>query len=133
MPVNPWEARPTRFELVAFGFVADQYHQSSICKPVQTPAITAKGEGDEPSPMQVLAGKSKFHAAGLLQVNSTYSADSRARPLVSVRDAARLLGVSAATVYKLCGDGKLPHTRILSAIRIVPADLAALVIAKRRT
>jgi len=39
----------------------------------------------------------------------------------------RLLGVSSATVYKL------PHTRILSAIRIVAADLAAFVIARRAT
>jgi excisionase family DNA binding protein len=82
--------------------------------------------------MQVLAGKSKFHAAGLLQVGSTGSPDSRApRPLLSVREAARLLGVCAATVYKLCGDGELPYKRILSAIRIVPVDLAAFVVAKR--
>ena len=118
---------------MAFGFVAGSYCKSRTCKPVQTPAITAKGEGDEPSPMQVLAGKSKFHAAALLQVGSTGSADLRARPLLSVRDAARLLRVSPATVYKLCGDGKLPYTRVLSAIRIVPADLAAFVIAKRTT
>jgi excisionase family DNA binding protein len=48
-----------------------------------------------------------------------------------VREAARLLGVCAATVYKLCASGELAHTRILNAIRIVPADLAAFVIRRR--
>ena len=48
-----------------------------------------------------------------------------------MREAARLLGVCAATVYKLCALGELPHTRILNAIRIVPADLAAFVIERR--
>jgi excisionase family DNA binding protein len=48
-----------------------------------------------------------------------------------VREAARLLGLSAATVYKLCAEGDLPHARILNRIRIVPADLAAFVKARR--
>jgi excisionase family DNA binding protein len=51
--------------------------------------------------------------------------------LLPVREAARLLGVCAATVYKLCASGELPHTRILNAIRIVPADLAAFVVERR--
>ena len=49
-----------------------------------------------------------------------------------MRDAARLLGVCPATVYKLCADGKLPHASILNAIRIVPADLARFVQGRRR-
>ncbi len=49
------------------------------------------------------------------------------RPLLSVKEAARLLGFCPATVYKLCADGGLPHARILNAIRIVPADLARFV------
>lgn len=52
-------------------------------------------------------------------------------PLLSLREAARLLGPSTATVYKLCADGELPHARIVNSIRIVPADLAALVMARR--
>jgi hypothetical protein len=39
--------------------------------------------------------------------------------------AARLC-VSTATVYKLCATGKLPHLRVLGAIRVPPADLVAL-------
>jgi excisionase family DNA binding protein len=38
---------------------------------------------------------------------------------------ARILGVSAATVYRLVSEGELPHVRVLNAIRVRPADLAA--------
>jgi excisionase family DNA binding protein len=38
------------------------------------------------------------------------------------------LGVSAATVYKLCARGELPHVRISNTIRIAPADLEAFIV-----
>jgi len=84
--------------------------------------------------MQVSAGKCKFLAAGLPQVGSTVGASPHsARPLLSVRQAAGLLGLSAATVYKLCSDGDLPHARILNTIRIVLADLAVFVEVRMHT
>jgi len=43
-----------------------------------------------------------------------------------------LLDLSPATVYKLCAQVKLPHARILSTIRIVPADLGEFVLRPRR-
>jgi excisionase family DNA binding protein len=43
--------------------------------------------------------------------------------LLSVKDAARALRVSTATVYKLCASGALPHLRVLNALRIAPTDL----------
>lgn len=49
--------------------------------------------------------------------------------LLSVRTAAARLGVSTATVYKLCGAGTLPHVRIGNAIRVDPGALAAFVVA----
>jgi excisionase family DNA binding protein len=100
---------------------------------MQVPAITGSREGGKQLLMQVSAGERKFGAAGLLQVGLTDGAvDHGPRPLLSVREAARLLGVCTATVYKLCADGKLPQARILNAIRIVPADLAAFVMTRRR-
>jgi excisionase family DNA binding protein len=42
-------------------------------------------------------------------------------PLLTVRQVAERLGVSAATVYKLCKSGKLRHVRILNVIRVPPA------------
>jgi len=43
--------------------------------------------------------------------------------LLKVREVARCLNVSTATVYALCGRGELAHVRISNAIRIVPAEL----------
>jgi excisionase family DNA binding protein len=51
--------------------------------------------------------------------------------LLSVREAAKHLGMCTATVYRLCRDSALPHVRILNAIRIVPADLREFVAARR--
>jgi len=100
---------------------------------MQAPANTANDEADERSLMQPPAGKSKFLAVGLLQVGSTDGAQPRLpRSLLSVREAARLLDLSPASVYKLCAEGKLPHARILSAIRIVHADLGEFVMKRRR-
>ena len=41
-----------------------------------------------------------------------------AGPLLTVREAARVLQVSTATVYKLCTRGELGHVRVLNSIRI---------------
>ncbi len=43
--------------------------------------------------------------------------------LLSVREVADRLGVSTATVYKLCERGELTHVRVSNAIRLAPADL----------
>jgi excisionase family DNA binding protein len=45
--------------------------------------------------------------------------------MLTVREAARRLGVSTATVYKLCARGGLAHVRVLNALRISPAALTA--------
>jgi excisionase family DNA binding protein len=52
--------------------------------------------------------------------------------LVSLSEVARVLGVCAATVYKLCACGQLEHVRILNTIRITPASLDAFVAAAGR-
>ncbi len=46
---------------------------------------------------------------------------------MSAREVASRLGVCTATVYRLCGEGKLAHVRILNAIRVAPADLEAFI------
>jgi excisionase family DNA binding protein len=43
--------------------------------------------------------------------------------LLTVREVAEQLGVCAATVYRLCERGELPHVRIVQSIRIRPGDL----------
>jgi excisionase family DNA binding protein len=49
--------------------------------------------------------------------------------LLNVADVAERLGVCAATVYRLCERGDLPHVRIVNSIRVRRADLDALVAA----
>jgi excisionase family DNA binding protein len=51
--------------------------------------------------------------------------------LPTVREAAERLAVSTFTVYGLCDRGELPHVRVSNAIRIAPADLAALLAGQR--
>jgi excisionase family DNA binding protein len=57
---------------------------------------------------------------------------SRHERLLSVREAARRLGVCTATVYALCDAGALAHVRVTNAVRVAPEDLAAFVRAHRR-
>ena len=45
--------------------------------------------------------------------------------MLSVPDVAERLGVCAATVYRLCERGELPHVRIVNSIRIRSDDLRA--------
>jgi excisionase family DNA binding protein len=58
------------------------------------------------------------------------SAD-RLRTLLSVREVSERLAVSTKTVYTLCASGKLHHIRVLNAIRVVPIDLEAFLLAAR--
>jgi integrase len=55
----------------------------------------------------------------------------RAPRLLTTREVAAELGVSPSTVYKLCESGALPSVRIIGAIRVAPADLAAYVTAQK--
>jgi excisionase family DNA binding protein len=63
-----------------------------------------------------------------------FSARGSHELLLSVREVARRLGVSTATVYRLCEHGELAHVRVSHAIRIFSRDLHAYIaeIRKRR-
>ena len=57
---------------------------------------------------------------------------STPRALLSVREVARQLGLSTATVYKLCERGELAHARVSNAVRVAPGDLEAFIAARRK-
>jgi excisionase family DNA binding protein len=48
--------------------------------------------------------------------------------LLRAAEVAEQLGISTATVYKICKSGELPHIRIIDAIRVRPTDLAAFIL-----
>jgi excisionase family DNA binding protein len=63
-----------------------------------------------------------------MQEHVTVGADS----LLTVKEVAEKLKVSAATVYALCASGRLPHLRISThSIRIAESDLKAYALACR--
>ena len=45
---------------------------------------------------------------------------------LTVSEAARILQVSTASVYRLCAVGRIPHLRVLNAIRIEATALRTL-------
>jgi len=67
-----------------------------------------------------LAGSSPYRMATDSEVRRS------ARPLLSVRQVAKVSGVCQATVYRGCDQRKLPHFRVLNAIRIDPRAVKAL-------
>jgi len=88
---------------------------------MQACANTASVSDEKSKNVQAHAGLSKNLAGSLLDGLVTDSEVRRsARPLLSVRQVAKLLGVCPATVYALCEQGKLPCFRMLNAIRIDP-------------
>jgi excisionase family DNA binding protein len=71
--------------------------------------------------VQAHASLSKNLAGSLLDGMTVDSEVGRSvRSLLSVRQVAKLLGVCPAMVYALCAQRKLPHFRVLNAIRIDP-------------
>ena len=52
--------------------------------------------------------------------------------LLKIAEVAEQLGVCAATVYRLCETGELPHFRIVNSIRIRPDDLKELLAQRRK-
>ncbi len=117
-------ARPTGLEPLGFGFVEDIHVSSNTCKDVQACANTGSVSDEKSKNVQTHASLSKDLAGSLMDGLPPESEISpRMQPLLSVRQVAKLLGVCAATVYRLCEQGRLPHFRVLNAIRIDPRDL----------
>lgn len=117
-------ARPRGFEPLAFGFVAAVETSTTQCRSVQVAATLGNGSAEEGQERQVRANKWKVHVTPLLHMSVTVGEVPPPRePLLSVPDVALRLGVCTATVYELCARGRLPHVRVLNAIRVAPGDL----------
>jgi excisionase family DNA binding protein len=87
---------------------------------------------------QVVPFPLESHSAGLHSVDSDAPFCSPfAAPVLqgflTVRGVAALLGVSTATIYKLCWAGELPYFRVLDTMRIAGAAVAAFLERQERT
>ena len=51
---------------------------------------------------------------------------------MTAREVAARLRVCAATVYRLCDTGKLPHVRVSNAVRVSETDLRGFLRRQRR-
>jgi len=88
-------------------------------------------DSNHSSPSQPLAPETKIFAALVLHETSV-RAPSGLEPLLTVKEVATILRVCRDTVYELCANGQLPHSRVLNAIRINPGDLEAFILARRQ-
>ena len=91
---------------------------------MQPRANTASVSDPKNQNVQTHAGLSKILAGSLLDAEPLEpEVRARMQPLLSVRQVAALLGVCAATVYRMCEFGELPHFRVRNAIRVPVAAL----------
>jgi excisionase family DNA binding protein len=120
--------RDAGVEPAAFGFGGEGGSSPSVTSPSQAVGTIAGAGTAAVQPVHPFAGVRKPFAAPLLQAPTP--ARLRARPgeaerLLTVREVAHRLSISAATVYRLCERGELPHVRVSNALRVRLADLEA--------
>jgi excisionase family DNA binding protein len=100
---------------------------------VQVRANTGSVSDGKSQNVQAHAGSSKNLAGFLLDAKPPESEGRlRMQPLLSVRQVAALLGVCAATVYRMCEQGKLEHFGVRKAIRVPILALKAYLARARR-
>ena len=111
------------------GLWRDRTFTESVPSPTESQAVVStrgdlRGGAHESTPLHTVS-------AGFCYPVATARRDLPPG-LLDVRQAARWLAVSTATVYALCKKGDLPHLRIGNVLRFAAADLAAALQAGRR-
>ena len=90
-----------------------------MSKDVQACANAGTVSEEKSKDVQIHASLSKDLAGSLLDAGPPEpEVRSRMQPLLPVRQVAVLLGVCAATVYRMCERGELMHFRVRNAIRV---------------
>jgi len=83
--------------------------------------------------VQIHASLSNNFAGSLLDSLATDDEALRSvGKVLTVRQVAKLLGVCAATVYRMCEQGEFEHFRVRNAIRVPVATLKARLATARR-
>ncbi len=118
------QARDTGFEPVAFGSGGRFAKRRPL--PMASDAFGNTRETARPTVGLVgsFRGDSGADRCKTVQaISHLRGLPSAVNDLLSVREVARRLGVSTASVYKLCELGELAHVRVSNAVRVAPADL----------
>ena len=84
------------------------------------------------NPLDGLVGAAGFEPENRSTAAPTRPLSLAPERLLTVREVAGVLGVSTATVYRLCHEQALVHVRIANAVRLRPSDLASFVALRRR-
>jgi excisionase family DNA binding protein len=112
---------------VTYGSGASQPRSAASSKASQGVESVRVGAGGRVQPSPGVAGFSSPFAAPVLQARMGGGASLRvAARLLTVREVAKRLRVSRATVYALCKRGALAHVRVANAIRVPQAALEGL-------
>ncbi len=120
---GPRLERETGFEPATLSLGTRFTYSPTDVRPSQALGNPGGLEGARVQPSQPKQGVFGFLVTPLLPESVT--AGALPERMLTVREAARRLEVSTATVYKLCTRGELAHVRLLNAIRIAPDALAA--------
>jgi len=113
--------RGTGFEPVAFGSGVGTSPLVPISESLQTLVISQRRDGSAPSSSLDLAPVSSPRVTPGLQTRRVELGPHER--LLPVREVARRLSVSRATVYRLCAKGDLPHVRVANSILVWPGEI----------
>ncbi|MCM2334316.1 MAG: helix-turn-helix domain-containing protein [Anaeromyxobacteraceae bacterium] len=116
--------RETGFEPATLGLRMDFTDSPLADRASQALVTTGDGEGGGVQPSQPNQMLPRGFVTPLLPGNVTVSVEPGR--MLTVREAARLLRVSTATVYNLCTRGKLGHVRVLNIIRVPAGAITTL-------
>ena len=113
-------ARDTGFEPVAFGSGGGRALPAPARTQPQLPVTTASGDLGPPHLAHQTASSIPKFGATLGDASQAFNGVAE----LTVREVARRLRVSPATVYSICRRGEMEHHRVSNAIRIPQAALA---------
>src|SRR6266849_4902439 len=101
--------RDPKLTMALYAHLAPEYLRAEVDR-LSFGVKPAEAESAAPPARAVNAGASGADRCKTVQAHGHLrSLPGRVNDLLSVREIAARLGVSTATVYKLCGHGELPH------------------------
>ena len=109
-------ARPRGFEPLAFGFVASEKSRPGRREASAIFVSHRTYSGDEVQILRPMRGvRGHFGAPGVRKMRTDGPSQVR---LLTVRETAKILRVSMATIYTQCARRAMPHFRVGNSIRI---------------